>query len=194
MGHGYWAVQEKRTGRYVGDVGFANYRRDAARALRGAGNSAGFWHPGRMAMVLPPRPSLQRYLGVTRIRSLPRPGASLSPNMTDLFAWPSGADTSGSGQRYLQGQAHGDLCAYQGLADGRLRLQVLTDWVGSAKSLVFRGESRQGAEIPLARIDAQGSAADPKHLIRLIPAEGRGLATSFSIWQCATVWWLSPCT
>ncbi len=28
LGYGYWAVEERSTGRYVGDVGFADFRRD----------------------------------------------------------------------------------------------------------------------------------------------------------------------
>ena len=36
MGFGYWAVREKATGRYVGEVGFADYRRDIEPSLDGA--------------------------------------------------------------------------------------------------------------------------------------------------------------
>jgi RimJ/RimL family protein N-acetyltransferase len=35
MGFGYWAVEEKATGRYMGDVGFADFHRDVAPSMRG---------------------------------------------------------------------------------------------------------------------------------------------------------------
>jgi RimJ/RimL family protein N-acetyltransferase len=28
MGYGYWTIREKRSGRFIGEIGFANYRRD----------------------------------------------------------------------------------------------------------------------------------------------------------------------
>lgn len=35
LGYGYWAVEEKASGRYVGDVGFADFRRDIDPSLLG---------------------------------------------------------------------------------------------------------------------------------------------------------------
>ena len=35
VGYGYWAVEEKDSGRYVGDVGFADLRRDLQPSLQG---------------------------------------------------------------------------------------------------------------------------------------------------------------
>ena len=35
LGYGYWAVEEKDTGRYVGDIGFADFHRDMQPSLRG---------------------------------------------------------------------------------------------------------------------------------------------------------------
>ncbi|WP_243041853.1 GNAT family N-acetyltransferase [Dyella sedimenti] len=35
LGYGYWAVEEKDGGRYVGDVGFADFRRDIEPPLQG---------------------------------------------------------------------------------------------------------------------------------------------------------------
>jgi RimJ/RimL family protein N-acetyltransferase len=35
MGFGYWAVEDKATGRYMGDVGFADFHRDVAASMRG---------------------------------------------------------------------------------------------------------------------------------------------------------------
>lgn len=36
LGYGYWAVRERDTGRYVGDVGLADFHRDMAPSLDGA--------------------------------------------------------------------------------------------------------------------------------------------------------------
>jgi RimJ/RimL family protein N-acetyltransferase len=36
LGYGYWAVEERSTGRFVGDVGFADFRRDMTPSLGGA--------------------------------------------------------------------------------------------------------------------------------------------------------------
>jgi RimJ/RimL family protein N-acetyltransferase len=35
LGFGYWAVEEKATGRYIGDIGFANYKRDIEPSIEG---------------------------------------------------------------------------------------------------------------------------------------------------------------
>src|SRR5262245_47898772 len=35
LGYGYWAATEKATGRYVGDVGFADFKRDIEPSLKG---------------------------------------------------------------------------------------------------------------------------------------------------------------
>ena len=35
LGYGYWAVEEKSTGRYIGDIGFADFRRDLQPSLDG---------------------------------------------------------------------------------------------------------------------------------------------------------------
>jgi RimJ/RimL family protein N-acetyltransferase len=35
LGYGYWAVEEKATGRYVGDIGFADFRRQLEPSLHG---------------------------------------------------------------------------------------------------------------------------------------------------------------
>lgn len=36
LGFGYWALEDKATGRFVGEVGFANFRRDIAPSMRDA--------------------------------------------------------------------------------------------------------------------------------------------------------------
>ncbi len=35
LGYGYWAICEKKTGRYVGDLGFADFHRDIEPSIRG---------------------------------------------------------------------------------------------------------------------------------------------------------------
>jgi RimJ/RimL family protein N-acetyltransferase len=35
LGYGYWAVEEKSTGRYIGDIGFADFKRDMQPSLEG---------------------------------------------------------------------------------------------------------------------------------------------------------------
>jgi RimJ/RimL family protein N-acetyltransferase len=35
LGYGYWAVEEKATGRYIGDIGFADFMREMEPSLRG---------------------------------------------------------------------------------------------------------------------------------------------------------------
>lgn len=35
LGYGYWAVEEKATGRYLGDIGFADFKRDLQPSLEG---------------------------------------------------------------------------------------------------------------------------------------------------------------
>ena len=50
LGFGYWAVNEHETGRYVGDVGFADFHRDLTPSLNGApevGWALATWAHGR---------------------------------------------------------------------------------------------------------------------------------------------------
>jgi RimJ/RimL family protein N-acetyltransferase len=35
LGYGYWAVEQKDTGRYIGDIGFADFKRDLQPSLEG---------------------------------------------------------------------------------------------------------------------------------------------------------------
>ena len=35
LGYGYWAVEEKASGRYIGDIGFADFRREIEPSLEG---------------------------------------------------------------------------------------------------------------------------------------------------------------
>lgn len=35
LGYGYWAVRERETGRFIGDVGFADFKRDAQPSMSG---------------------------------------------------------------------------------------------------------------------------------------------------------------
>lgn len=50
LGYGYWAATEKGTGRYVGDVGFADFKREIEPSLKGvpeAGWVLARWSHGR---------------------------------------------------------------------------------------------------------------------------------------------------
>ncbi len=50
LGYGYWAVSERESGRYVGDVGFADFHRDITPSLNGApevGWALATWAHGR---------------------------------------------------------------------------------------------------------------------------------------------------
>jgi len=35
MGYGYWAVEEKSTGRFIGNIGFSDYNRDLTPSIKG---------------------------------------------------------------------------------------------------------------------------------------------------------------
>lgn len=35
LGYGYWAVEEKHSGRYIGDIGYADFKRDLQPSLQG---------------------------------------------------------------------------------------------------------------------------------------------------------------
>ncbi len=35
LGYGYWAIREKKSGRFVGDVGFADFKRDVEPSISG---------------------------------------------------------------------------------------------------------------------------------------------------------------
>ncbi len=41
LGFGYWVVEEKTTGNFIGEVGFADYKRDLPSLRRPAGNRMG---------------------------------------------------------------------------------------------------------------------------------------------------------
>ncbi len=50
LGYGYWAVEERRTGRFVGDVGFADFRRDMTPSFGSAPEAGwvlGAWAHGK---------------------------------------------------------------------------------------------------------------------------------------------------
>ncbi|MBM6596309.1 GNAT family N-acetyltransferase [Microvirga pudoricolor] len=46
LGYGYWAVEEKSTGRFVGDVGFADFHRDIEPSLLGIPEAGWLLDPG----------------------------------------------------------------------------------------------------------------------------------------------------
>ena len=50
LGYGYWAIREKESGRYVGDLGFADFHREIQPSIRGipeAGWVLARWAHGR---------------------------------------------------------------------------------------------------------------------------------------------------
>ncbi|VFS53545.1 Acetyltransferase (GNAT) family [Moellerella wisconsensis] len=50
LGYGYWAIKEKSTGRYVGDLGFADFHRDiepSTRYIPEAGWALASWAQGK---------------------------------------------------------------------------------------------------------------------------------------------------
>jgi RimJ/RimL family protein N-acetyltransferase len=50
LGYGYWAIREKQTGRFVGDLGFADFHREIEPSIRGvpeAGWVLASWAHGR---------------------------------------------------------------------------------------------------------------------------------------------------
>lgn len=50
LGYGYWAIREKASGRYVGDLGFADFHRDLEPSIGGipeAGWALALWAHGR---------------------------------------------------------------------------------------------------------------------------------------------------
>lgn len=51
MGFGYWAVEEKSSGRYIGDVGFSDFERDIVPSLEGLPELG--WVKANFAHVLP---------------------------------------------------------------------------------------------------------------------------------------------
>lgn len=50
LGYGYWAIREKASGRYVGDLGFADFQRNVEPSIRGvpeAGWALAAWAHGK---------------------------------------------------------------------------------------------------------------------------------------------------
>ena len=64
LGYGYWAIREKASGRYVGDLGFADFHRVIEPSIRGV-PEAGCLRRGRTARVTRPRRSRPRWHGST---------------------------------------------------------------------------------------------------------------------------------
>ena len=45
MGFGYWAVEEKETGRYIGELGFADYKRDIQPSIENTPEAGWIFSP-----------------------------------------------------------------------------------------------------------------------------------------------------
>ena len=57
LGYGYWAIEEKASGRYVGDVGFADFKRDVRPSFDGApeiGWGDGYFAAARTVCMIDP--------------------------------------------------------------------------------------------------------------------------------------------
>lgn len=171
LGFGYWAVREKNSGRYVGEVGFADYRRDIEPSLGGAPEIGwvlaawpGFCHRGGRRRFGLGRPQFRH--PSDRLHHQPRPRA--------LDPCRSQGRLRADRQRDLQGPNHPSVRApadclhsWRGvaLAHGHRRDQSSSS--ASPKSptsfnpsiqvapsrLTTRGGSRDRAEVSDARSD-----------------------------------------
>lgn len=56
LGYGYWALTEKRSGRFVGDLGFADFTAWSRRRSAACRKPAGFSPDGPMDKALPAKP------------------------------------------------------------------------------------------------------------------------------------------
>ena len=56
LGYGYWAATEKSTGRYVGDVGFADFKREIEPSLKGVPEIGWVSAVGRTARAMRLKP------------------------------------------------------------------------------------------------------------------------------------------
>ena len=93
LGFGYWVVEEKATGSFVGEIGFADYKRDLEPSLH---------DKPEIGWVLAPRSHGKGYAteavraaiaGVMRISDQPRPPASSILRTSRRFGSPRNAGT-----------------------------------------------------------------------------------------------------
>ena len=63
LGFGYWLVEDRATGRFLGEVGFANFQRDIEPVLATRWRRAGCFIPPHTATALPPKRSRRPALG-----------------------------------------------------------------------------------------------------------------------------------
>ncbi len=72
LGYGYWVLEEKATGKFLGEVGFANFHREMDPPVgRPAGGGLGADARRRMARAMRPRRSARRSPG--RMQNLKTP-------------------------------------------------------------------------------------------------------------------------
>jgi len=93
LGFGYWAVEEKATGAFVADVGFADLSVSSFHRSKGSPNSVGRSQRPRTAKVLPPRRFAPHFAGVTSISNGRKRCASSPRTMLPRFTSPKSAVT-----------------------------------------------------------------------------------------------------
>jgi hypothetical protein len=101
-GFGYWAIEEKATGEYVGAVGFADFRRDMAPSLGEWPEVGWSLAPTRTAGATLPKPCKQPWLGAMCSCRCPVRCASFTLITSLHYAWLPGWDTRSLGARTLR--------------------------------------------------------------------------------------------
>lgn len=67
LDYGYWAIEEKATGTFVGDIGFLEARRDIVPSIEGRRKAAGCWRPLFTAAAMGSKPRAPSSPGATPI-------------------------------------------------------------------------------------------------------------------------------
>nr|WP_201783322.1 GNAT family N-acetyltransferase [Hymenobacter sp. AT01-02] len=87
MGYGYWAVEEKATGRFIGAVGFANYHRDMMPSLGDAPEVGWVLAPRVHGLATPAKRCKRCWPGATPTSRKIGPSASSTPTIPHLCGW-----------------------------------------------------------------------------------------------------------
>ena len=92
LGFGYWVVEEQATGGFVGEIGFANYKRDLALPFKDNPEAGwAFISEIPMKKAMPPRPFALLPHGVTNTSDQPEHTASLLLIISRRFVSPRSA-------------------------------------------------------------------------------------------------------
>ena len=57
LGYGYWVVERREDGAYLGQIGFADFKRDMTPSIEGLPEMGWIFAPAPRARAMPPRPS-----------------------------------------------------------------------------------------------------------------------------------------